>query len=98
MKTTEENNRMIAEFIGRCGKRNKCLYWVNVKSIGWVKIEEMEFHSSWDWITPVVEKIANIKGFYNVKHDLHDLKINASKEDVYNACVSFIEWYNEQNK
>ena len=58
-------------------------------------IENFSYHKSWDWLMPVVEKIANTKGFYNIENDLKDLKINSKIEDVYKSCVSFIEYTNE---
>ena len=54
---TIENNKLIAEFMGRKGKVNNHLYWVNIPNSKWVSLEEMKFHSSWDWLMPVVEKI-----------------------------------------
>lgn len=57
MKTIAECNKLIAEFMGRCGKVNKHLYWVNIPSVKWVTVEQMQFHTSWDWLIPVVEKI-----------------------------------------
>lgn len=57
-----------------------------------------KYSTSWDWLLPVVEKTANIKGFFNVENDLANMKITAKIENVYNACVSFIQWYNQQPK
>ena len=68
---------------------------------------ELEFHSDWNWLMPVVEKIEseNIVCFKfqgnncycegNFKYGITaPSKINA----VYNACVEFIKWYNNKNK
>lgn len=96
MKTIGESNKLIAEFMGRCGKVSKHLYWVNIPSVKWVTVEQMQFHTSWDWLMPVVERIANVKGFHNIKADLLDLKITANISDVYSAVISFIEWYNNK--
>tara|TARA_R110000751_G_scaffold297311_1_gene406835 strand:- start:441 stop:785 length:345 start_codon:yes stop_codon:yes gene_type:complete len=58
----EESNRLIAEFMG----------FQNTK-LGWYDFEEvllnqedntfdfLKFHTSWDWLMPVVEKIKEIK-------------------------------------
>jgi hypothetical protein len=61
--TTEEGNKLIAEFMGA----TPCI--VRIKSIGdeqgyecdeyKLPISELEYHSSWDWLMPVVEKIVN---------------------------------------
>lgn len=68
MNTTEqniiENNKLIAEFIGRKGKVNKYLY--TFKEIPeprniWFTPQTAKFHSSWDWLMPVVEKIESLE-------------------------------------
>ena len=54
----KENNKLIAEFMGRCGKEYPDMYWVNIEDTTWTTIDNMKFHKSWDWLMPVVEKIA----------------------------------------
>ena len=53
----EDCSKLIAQFMGREGKYNKGLYWVNVEGVKWVSPKEMKFHTSWDWLMSVVEKI-----------------------------------------
>ena len=59
------------------------------------------FHSDWNWLMEVVEKI--FKDFYKLNPCPIGLKIviekqliKVNKEAVYNTCVEFIKWYNEQ--
>ena len=75
---------------------------------------ELEFHIDWSWLMQVVEKIENLSKegetymFSITKFSARvtykgsrivDLPIDNTKiEAVYNACVEFIKWYNEQNK
>lgn len=72
---------------------------------------EMEFHSSWDWLMPVVEKIGSM--FHQVKIEFNEgfpyCEILCYNEDgelskeikeegdnaTYQAVVEFIKWYNE---
>lgn len=63
-----------------------------------------KFHTSWDWLMPVVEKVEGlgynvlIKGnsctiynrVYNVERVIGKTKIQA----VYNHIIQFIQWYN----
>ena len=72
--------------------------------------EEMLFNSDWNWLMEVVENIENIKfklpsqeyGQYKAMKIKDTLtmkyKESTKKEAVYNACVEFIKWYNEQKK
>jgi len=70
------------------------------------------FHNSWDWLMLVVEKIESLEfdfaiytgscvSIINTKDFPYDEIINlngTSKiESVYNACIDFIKWYNENS-
>ena len=106
MKTIEEGNKLIAEFMGRCGKVNKHLYWVNIPSVKWVTVEQMQFHTSWDWLMPVVEKINEINILkissnlgslkMKVKGSLYGIGVDNTIEDVWKIVVLFIKTYNEE--
>lgn len=56
-----DDNKLIAEFMGRCGKEYPNMYWVNIEGIYWTTIENMKFNTSWDWLMPVVEKIEAVE-------------------------------------
>ena len=59
---TQESNRMIAEFMG--GKRFQNEGWLIERVNGMPKDKGLQYHTSWDWLMPVVEKISKtiIKG------------------------------------
>ena len=70
---------------------------------------ELEFHSDWNWLMLVVEKIESLG--YRIEIVKHICRIYLSNKEtiiisenipkveaVYNACVEFIKWYNNQNK
>ena len=78
---------------------------------------ELEFHSDWNWLMKVVEKIENLQdenncAIYNVQIEqsfteiidnhtsetIVEVDSNSKIEAVYQSCVEFIKWYNEQNK
>ena len=96
MKT--EKNKLIAEFMNKPSHRFE----------GLTKIETiLLYHSNWNSLMEVVEKIENTQPIsiiiscgncevYNCETAetlffFEGVKIEA----VYNACVAFIEWYNE---
>lgn len=70
------------------------------------------FHSDWNWLIEVVEKIESLD--YSIDITASNVYINHSDDEfkqivgfsdtyskieaVYNACLDFIKWYNEQNK
>ena len=65
------------------------------------RLEEMKFHSSWDWLMPVVEKCLTTHEVQEGKDwdyhysQLHDDLWSINIETTYKAVVEFIKWYNE---
>jgi len=59
-------------------------------------VEEMEYHSSWDWLMPVVGKITKTTpmnhSWYDVRYTLGDADI----QGAYKRVLGFIKWYNSQ--
>ena len=72
----------------------------------------LKYHSDWNWLMEVVEKIERLGYVFEIK--ITGCRINQIEngsiivlrweedktkiEAVYNACLEFIKWYNEQNK
>jgi hypothetical protein len=98
---TQENNKMIAEFLGKDHELNQC-------------ISAPQYHKSWDWLMPVVEKIEctpidnddNSDNFFNVMIEVFECNINGGdicicemkdtkREATYKAVVEFINQYNK---
>lgn len=61
--------------------------------------DDLKFHSSWDWLMPVVIKCFEVDNNANddLNFKLNDALLETNIETLYNACISFIKWYN-QNK
>ena len=86
----ENNNKLIAEFMGYDiiteAEKDKFPTVLTTKDV--------KYHTSWDWLMPVVQKcykIDNEEGFDNLVDAVSTLDIEAT----YNAVVEFI---NQQNK
>lgn len=67
-------------------------------------LQNLQYHTSWDWLMPIVQKIQesyegeelheeSCKHYEQIEVMLTSLNI----EWVWQACVMFIEWFNQQN-
>jgi hypothetical protein len=95
-----ETNKLIAEFMGRSGKLCDTLY--TFKGVSdlleddiWYTIEQSKFHTSWDWLIPVVIKIE--QDCEGIPQELLNISLYSDINEVYNAVVEFIKEYNKQN-
>lgn len=87
----------------------------NVSKFDWEhalpQTEELYYHSSWDWLMSVVEKIESLGFWFNIigaeswiqNNELEFLPEIHIFEDTkikssWKACIEFIKWYNEANK
>ena len=70
----ETNNKIIAEFMGaKLTKDLKIMYPVYEGDSSYVK--NLKYHSDWNWLMEVVEKIENIKiKDYSISTDITDDK------------------------
>ena len=110
MKTTEENNRMIAEFMGYEMNTVEVTMPEKFRGITLFKHSEgaftttifkfgdLRFHVDWNWLMPVVEKITILEEFHEWEFNssFWDVFCQLDMSEIYNQGVQFIEWYNEQ--
>lgn len=101
-----ETNKLIAEFMGL--HQNKDPYeqdmWFN--SENHLVHNGLKYHTSWDWLMPVVEKIESMgykfqmcRRRVTIKTDtneieLFDTKGHSKLDAVYQSVSKFIQWYN----
>ena len=107
METIEEKNGMIANFMGvKFKDDNEYINELKEMRSNGIFFEqgymasELKYHTSWDWLMPVVDAIYNTdideqatNEIGDITHALLDVNINA----VHEAVVNFIEFYNKQN-
>lgn len=120
MKKEEINagNKLIAEFMGWKEQKDPTKRWFGSFKDTYGKLwrnnskEPLQFHSSWDWLMPVVERVESLgfgitigMGMYCViQDDTSDTGIEftgmeeGKLQSTYKAIVEFIEWYNENQK
>ena len=110
MKTTEQKNRLIAEFMGVIRYRPYGDY-IDINGDAY-EVEDLNYKTSWDWLMPVVEKIERLgftieKNFQPVDNDWQCLVVKGndilfqefneqSIQAMHYVVSEFIEWYNEQ--
>ena len=91
----KENNTLIAEFMQE-GSEGFNLYDYNGCHY---KVDELMFHTSWDWLMPVIEKILD-NAFYDVAtsmEDFYSIKRHIPyMDETYQAVVDFIKTYNDE--
>jgi len=110
-KTAIKGNKLIAEFMG--GKHNGGSYYKFYYGIDIVGVEEncrpdswietnLKYHTSWDWLMPVVTKIKDYvliekpyEGLLD-KVDVLNLYITAPINTVWEQCVYAIKFINSQ--
>lgn len=94
-----ESNKLIAEFMGyNVEFVNDERYFTLDDMLESLSDEELQYHSSWDWLRPVIEKIDSLTMPDNIHLSIQGLNIFSSLEDVYLAVVEFIKWYNNKEK
>ena len=88
----QEANKLIAEFMGS-----------NLNGLeSWQYEEELQYHTSWDWLMPVIDKVKSIDPIWideEAQHIIDDIDDALTccwgMEDVYRYTVEAIMNYNE---
>jgi hypothetical protein len=86
-----QNNKLIAEFMTGQSKESTVFMDLNRSA------NDLEYHSSWDWLMPVINKIYEIPlnhGWFRIKYII-DSFYPMDIEKTYKEVVEYIEWYNE---
>tara|TARA_R100001460_G_scaffold36405_3_gene69853 strand:- start:497 stop:760 length:264 start_codon:yes stop_codon:yes gene_type:complete len=83
---TTENNKLIAEFMGYEVKYGKC--YSPKYNDG--TIAPMQFHTSWDWLIPMVDKCYQ----EHMSKRIADAVMTCDIDTTYKAVVEFIKEYN----
>ena len=93
---TTENNKLIAEFMGMELGDDKTMYYDDAENLHPpTPINELKFHSSWDWLMPVLKKInseisPNTRGLWR-------MIINPTEYDIENVYAQVVEFIKEYN-
>ena len=107
---TENNNILIAQFMGVKTKDLSCLYLPQFERLVKIDIEfemyshfslsELKYHNSWDWLMPVVQKILHdsytMEGVSKMALVQNEL-ITCRITTTHKLVVEFIKWYNKHS-
>lgn len=67
------------------------------KKGAFISLGKLKYHTSYDWLMPVVEKISKvhgISGLYNAYSKVTDALLMLDIEILFKAVTKFITWYN----
>ena len=107
-----KNNKLIAEFMGAVGtpKYNPTEWDVYItgcldvdsddeKAQHFYTPDEMKYHTSWDWLMPVVQKIDDLFGENDDVdywiNGVHNAVLLFDIDNTYDAVVEFIKEHNK---
>jgi len=96
-----EGNKLIAEFMGEVVHINpNGIYYVDYTTDDeyndTLTLEEWaKYHTSWDWLIPVVEKIRKVSPIITRGWRVLDSIDNFDTILTFKHSVEFIKWYNE---
>tara|TARA_A100001515_G_scaffold142969_1_gene142953 strand:- start:1117 stop:1446 length:330 start_codon:yes stop_codon:yes gene_type:complete len=108
-----KDNKLIAEFMGAVGTPKYNPTEWDVYITGCLDVDsddenaqhfytpdEMKYHTSWDWLMPVVSKITRDEQYIDNDYREHLLDIvpYGHIEDTYDAVVEFIKQYNDEKQ
>ena len=82
-----KDNKIIAEFMGEDVSKIQQDTWG-------CKQNELQYHTSWDWLMPVVSKILWLEDYEDESYDdIYNGLTNALLSQTYDAVVEFIQEY-----
>ena len=99
-----QNNKLIAEFMGYTFADYDLGGLHYLIDGNYVEYNSLQYHTSWDWLMPVVEKIrvpynnTEITGekYEDIISVLAEGCVEANQLQVYEAVVEFIKTYNDE--
>jgi len=89
-----KNNKLIAEFMG-ISIDGEFAYIEDEGSPleEVIPINKLNYHNSWDWLMPVVDKIEQVHE--GVPKQLINLSLFSTRQEIYQAVVEFINQLNK---
>ena len=96
-----KENKLIAEFMGMTysdPNDNSVMIQMTPQGNEVVPIESMQYHTSWDWLMPVVREVLTIVNINLVNYCVDELKFCVLDNDIDGAFEEVVEFINYLNK
>ena len=94
----EKTNKLIAEFMGLEIRESKhkyiTTYYVVIDDMP-NDLQDLKYHTSWDWLMPVIHKCFDVANDGAMADIMHHLQV-AEMGDTYDAVVEFIKDQNTE--
>lgn len=69
-------------------------YYINKEIDYPFQLKDMQFHTSWDWLMPVVQKIRGLEILdFPKKQKVMNALMAVEILELHQSCFEFIEWY-----
>jgi len=98
-----KENKLIAEFMGLIESSIDKKYWTEKtkEGIGKGELVELKYHTSWDWLMPVIQKC--LIGEAEQSEEISNLAIKNIYEGICNQDISLayqsvVQFINNKNK
>ena len=93
-----ESNKLIAEFMGIPSYKQGRYLMFEYADNNHRTEQDLAYHTSWDWLMPVVSKITRDEQYIDndCREHLLDIVPYGHIEDTYSAVVEFIKEYNDE--
>lgn len=100
----QEGKKLLAEFDGWIISSSGKTYRKSNQEAPY-RSKDIHYFTSWDWLIPVVQKIARItpkKGTvlkqYNLFEEIIEAMMTLDRDKVFKATCQFLQWYNNTIK
>jgi len=90
----KNDNKLIAEFMGMeygVPNDNSVMIQMTPQGNEVVPINSMEYHTSWDWLMPVVDSCYHNGADENEVGDITHALLDCDRDNTYKAVVEFIK-------
>ena len=90
----KNDNKLIAEFMGMeygVPNDNSVMIQMTPQGNEVVPINSMEYHTSWDWLMPVIDSCYHNGADENEVGDITHALLDCDRDNTYKAVVEFIK-------